>query len=167
MLKLNLKKGPKIFNLRPIKLLAVIVLSFILLWQGFSREQRNLEKEGKQTEINKLKARLKNLEEKKKNLAGPENPETLNGAIWARNEWVKRREKSPVFILARLEKEKPGAVELKSLESGDSGGTIRMNAGDMDTASRYTNAVFGNRTGRITMEERSRNGIITVYKWND
>ncbi len=167
MYKLNLEKGPTPVDLRPMKPLAAGVLLFMLVWQGGAYYQRTAEIEKKQAEIGILKNKLEALKEKKKTLAVVENFEMLNGAIGARNEWLRLRGKSPAIVLAKLEKERPGAVELKSFESSDSGGTIRMIAGDMDTASRYMNAVFGNNNVRLATEERVRNGIIAVCTWTE
>lgn len=167
MLKLNLKKGPAPVNLRPLKPWAVWVLFFILVWQGFSYGQKSSETQRKKAEIETLKTKLQALNEQKKALAVTESFETLNGAIGARNEWLKLREKSPVFILNKLEKGKPGAVELKSFESDGSRGTIKMIAGDMDTASRFMNAALGNNNVRVTMEERVKNGILAVCSWSE
>jgi len=167
VLKLNLKKGPALINLRPVKPLAAVMLFFLLVWQGVSYGQRSSELQRKQAEIETLKTRLQTLNEQKKTFAVPESFETLNGAIAARNEWLQLREKSPVFVLAKLEKERPGAVELKSFESDENKGTIKMVTGDLDTASRYMNAVLGNSNVRVTMEERVKNGILAVCSWNE
>ena len=167
MLKLNLKKGPAHINLRPLKPLAAVLLFFLLVWQGVSYGQKSSEIQRKQAEIETLKARLQTLNEQKKAYAVPESFETLNGAIVARNEWLRLQEKSPVFILAKLEKERPGAVEIKSFESDTGKGIIKMVAGDMDTHTRYMNAVLGNTNVRMTMEERVKHGILAVCSWND
>lgn len=167
MLKLNLKRGPASVNLRPMMPLFAVMLFFLLTWQGFSYGQKSLEIERKQAVIKTLETRLQTLNEQKKAFAIAESFETMNGAIGARNDWLKLREKSPVFILTKLEKEKPGAVELKSFESDGSRGTIRMIAGDMDTASRFMNAVFGNNNVRVAMEERVKNGILAVCSWSE
>lgn len=167
VLKLNLIKGSAIINLRPLKPLAAGMLFLLLVWQGVSYGQKSSEIQRKQTEIETLQTQLQALIEQERALGVPESFETLNGAIAARNEWLKLREKSPVFILAKLEKERPGAVELKSFESDETKGTIKMVAGDMDTASRYMNAVLGNTNVRVTMEERVKNGILAVCSWNE
>ena len=143
------------------------MLFFLLVWQGISYGQKCSEIQRKQTEIETLKARLQTLLEAKKAFTVSESFETMNGAIAARNEWLQLRKKSPVFILAKLEKERPGAVELKSFESDGSKGTIKMVAGDMDTSSRFMNAVLGNANVRMTMEERVKNGILAVCSWNE
>ena len=167
MLKLNLKKGLTSIPWRPLKLWAAGVLFLILIGQVFSWIQSTSEYQRKHAELTALKSRLQALQEQKNALVMVENPELLSGSIGALNEWIKQREKSPVFILAKLERERPGAVELKSFESDGTRGTIKMEAGDLDTASRYMNAVFGNANVRVTMEERVRNGILAVCLWNE
>ena len=167
MLKVNLEKATKPVDLRPLKPWAAGLCFFMLVWQGFSYYQKSSDIQRKLAEIETLKIRLQALNEQKKALAVVENFEALNGAIGARNEWLKLREKSPVILLAKLEKEKPGVVELKSFESSEAGGTIKMIAGDMDTASRYMNAVFGNSNVRLSMVERVRNGILADCTWTE
>lgn len=167
MLKLNLRKGPSPVNLRRLKPWVATALFFLLVWQSITYGQKSSDIQKKQVEIDALKIRLKVLNEQKANLSPSDSFEAINGAISARNEWLKLKEKSPVHILTKLEKEKPGAAELKSLESDATRGTIKMIAGDMDTASRYMNAVFGNSNVRIAMEERVTNGILVVCSWNE
>lgn len=167
MLKLNLIKTSTPINLRPMKQLAVVMLFLLLIWQGFSHTRKNAEMQRKQSEIEVLNTRLQTLREQRKRFSAVEDFETLNGAIAARNEWLSLRKKSPVFLLARLEKERPGAVELKSFESDGTKGTSKMVAGDLDTVSRYMNAVLGNSNVRVTMEERANTGILAVCSWNE
>lgn len=167
VLKLSLEKSPTPVNLRPLMVLAAGILFFLFIWQMFAYYQKSSEIQRKQIEIEAMKTHLQTLTEQKKALGVVENFEAFNGAIGARNEWLRLREKSPVFILAKLETQKPGIVTLKSFESNESGGTVKMIAGDMDTASRYMNAVFGNGNVRVSVEERVRNGVLAVCSWNE
>jgi hypothetical protein len=149
------------------KLLAVVMLSVLLIWQGFSYVQKSAEMQRKQSEIEALNTRLQALREQRKRFSAVEDFEMLNGAIAARNEWLLLRRKSPAFLLDKLEKDRPGAVELKRFESDGTKGTSKMIAADLDTASRYMNAVLGNSNVRVTMEERANTGILAVCSWNE
>jgi hypothetical protein len=167
VLKLNFKKGPPPVNVQPIKPWVAMLLCFSLLWQSGTWYQKHTIEQQKQAEIKSLSSQLQILREHKKSLATSDDLDSLNGAIYAQKEWIKQREKSPLFLLAKLEKERPGAVELRGFEADGGRGTIQMIAGDLDTASRYMNAVFGNTNVRIAMVDRVAHGILAGCTWTD
>ncbi|MBF0503246.1 MAG: hypothetical protein HQM09_24200 [Candidatus Riflebacteria bacterium] len=168
MIRLNLKIGRTVVNLRPVRLVVVGLLLLGIVAQSYLYFQKSVEQERKQNEIEGLKNQMHTLQEQKQELKKtPENFEALNGALTARNDWLKRREKSPVYLLAKLEQERPaGGVELRTFESEGPRGTIKMAAGDLDTASRFMNAIFGNNV-RVTHDERISTGIVAVCTWTD
>lgn len=114
-----------------------------------------------------LKKRITVMEVRKKEFLAMTPPEKISGLVQERNDWFKGREKMPVFILARLEKEVPPSVELKVFESGGGGGNIQLTAPDMDTATRYLNGVLGTKNVRVTMIDHVPTGILAACTWNE
>jgi Tfp pilus assembly protein PilN len=167
MIKLNLRKGRPPIHLQRFRNWTAAALLILLFWQMGTFIQNRTAMQIRQTEINALKAQLQTLQARREALTVLETLEALNGAVNARNKWVQDREKSPLAVLAKLEQEQPGAVEIQSFEAEGNRGTIRLLAGDMDIVQRYMHAVFGHTNVRITMEERFHTGIIAACTWTE
>lgn len=168
MIRLNLI-AVKVINVdvKPFKPLAVKILTvsfflqMVIYWHFSSEYQKQ------KSAVGLLKKQIAVMEVRKKEFLEMTPPEKINGLIQERNNWFKEREKMPVFILARLEKEIPPGVELKVFENGGGGGNIRLIAPDMDTATSYLNGVLGNKNVRVTMIDKVPTGILAACTWTE
>ena len=167
MIRTNLLKVRSFGNFRQVKVWAVKLLLVTLFLQTLIYWHFSSENKKKKQGIILLKKQFETMEERKKEFLAMTPPESISGAIQARNEWFKEREKMPIFILSRLEKEMPPNIELKVFESGGGGGTIQIVAPDMDSATSYLNGVLGSRNVRITMLDRVPTGILAACTWNE
>jgi hypothetical protein len=167
MIRVNLLKDRSFSDLRHVKvwavklLLVTLFLQTVWYWLCFSDNAK------KQHGIIVLKKQIVSMEERKKEFLAMTPPDRISGAIKARNEWFREREKMPVFILSRLEKGMPPNIELRTFESGDGGGNMQITAPDMDTATSYLNGALGTRNVRITMVDRVPTGILAACTWNE
>jgi len=167
MIRLNLSKNRSFADPRKVKVWAVELLLVTLFLQTVIYWHLSSENEKKKQGILLLKKHIKTMEDRKKEFLAMTPPESLSGAIQARNEWFKERGKMPIFILSRLEKEMPPNIELKVFESSGGSGNIQVVAPDMDSATTYLNGVLGTRNVRITMIDRAPTGILAACTWNE
>jgi len=134
----------------------VMVLS---LWLDLSK---------KESEAERLMGRLVELEQR---LEQTTNPKTdlskLAGALLDRNQWLESRSQTPIEILARFDKENKPGIHLLSFEGKMGGGSLKLVAADMDTASRHLAEVFHSNTDRLVLENRTPEGLVLGYTWND
>ena len=167
MIRLNLLKDLAGVDLRPAKTLAIKILAAGLFIQTIVYWNLSSESQKKKDAVTLLKKQITVMEERKKEFLAATPPEKISGAVQERNEWFKERGRIPIFILARLEKDMPPTVELKTFESDGSGGNLQLVAPDMDAATHYLNGVLGTKNVRITMVDRVPTGILAACTWNE
>ncbi|MFZ2960407.1 MAG: hypothetical protein WA705_26300 [Candidatus Ozemobacteraceae bacterium] len=162
------------FVSRPMKLAiawqkpAIAVLSVTLFLQIVMVFSTWLEISRKEGEAERLKGRLVELEQR---LEQTTNPKTdlskLAGALLDRNQWLESRSQTPVEILFRFDKGNKPGIHLFSFEGKAGGGALKLVAADMDTASRHLAEVFHSNTDRLALENRTPEGLVLGYTWND
>ncbi len=169
MIRLNLLavRAPVIVDTKPIKVLAIKILSAVFLIQMVIYWLSSSDYQKRKEAIALLKKQISVMEVRKKEFLEMTPPEKISGLVQERNEWFKSREKMPVMILARMEKEIPPGVELKVFENGGGGGNIQLVAPDMDTATRYLNGVLGTKNVRVTMIDNVPEGILAACTWTE
>lgn len=167
MIRLDLLKARSFPDFRRVKVGAVKLLTVALFLQILIFWHLSSENTRKKQGVLLLKNQIAKMEEKKKEFLAMTPPEKISGAIQARNEWFKAREKMPIFILSRLENKMPPNIELKTFETGDNGGNLQIAAPDMDSATGYLNGVLGSKNVRIMLVERVPTGIIAACTWTE
>ena len=169
MIRLNLLaiRVAVIVDAKPIKILVIKVLAASLFIQMVMYFLFSYDNQKRKEAIALLKKQITVMEVRKKEFLEMTPPEKISGLVQERNNWFKSREKMPVLILARLEKEIPPGVELKVFENGGGGGNIQLIAPDMDTATRYLNGVLGTKNVRVTMIDSVPTGILAACTWTE
>lgn len=169
MIRLNLLavRVAVIVDAKPIKVLAIKILAVSFFIQMIIYWLSSYDNQKRKEAIALLKKQISVMEVRKKEFLEMTPPEKISGLVQERNDWFKSREKMPVMILARLEKEIPPGVELKVFENGGGGGNIQLVAPDMDTATRYLNGVLGNKNVRITTIDHVPVGILAACTWTE
>jgi len=146
----------------------IVVLSLGLVIQAFTviAGWWNWNRLDKEAEA--LRGRLAELEQQLEQNPNPtEDLSKLAGELIDRNRWVESRTKTPVDILARLSQAiKPG-LHLLTFEGRTTGGSLRLVAADMDSASRFLRETFHSNTDRLTTESRTPEGLVVGYTWTD
>ena len=118
-----------------------------------------------EVEAERLKGVLLALEQRYDQASAPADVDRLAAAVFERNKWVEDRCRSPAGILSKLDQAKPAGVRLLTFEGKLNGGTLRLLAGDMDSASKYLRQVFHSSTDRLSVETKTPEGLILVYTW--
>ena len=168
MIRLNLVETRVInVNVKPYKPLVVKVLVVGLFLQAVVYWLQSFDYQKKKEAIVLLKKQIVVMETRKKEFLEMTPPEKISGLVQERNTWIKSREKMPIFILARLEKEIPEGVELKVFEGAGGGGNLQLSAPDMDTATRYLTGVLGTKNVRVTMVDNVPGGILAACTWTE
>lgn len=167
MIRLNLVKDLSHGNVNHLKVLGVKFLIASFLIQGVYYWDHASTQAKRKEAITLLKKQVATMEDRKKEFLEMTPPEQISGAVLTRNEWFKEREKMPIFILSRLEKEKPDGVELKIFEAAGGGGNVQLLAPDMDSATRYLNGVLGTKNVRVSMVDSVPGGILAACTWTE
>ncbi|MBA4363206.1 MAG: hypothetical protein C0411_21120 [Pseudomonas sp.] len=143
----------------------IAVLALSLLSQGAGAFNDWRYKSKFEAEAERLRGVLAALEQRYDQASAPADIDRMAGAVFERNRWMEDRCRSPAGILSMLDQAKPAGIRLLTFEGKLNGGTLRLLAADMDSASKYLRQVFHSGTDRLTLESRSPEGLILVYTW--
>lgn len=164
MLRLNLKK-PTMFGTVIQWGYAVMILSVLFAVQiiflfgkmGSARE--------KNSEILKMQVIQQDLLQQIAEFKTISDIDDLAGALRARNMWITAKEKSPVRLLAELEKTQPKGAAMISLDAGDGGGFAKVSVPHLDLAISWFNQAFAKRTGRFSVEDKTPGRMTVRFEW--
>ena len=167
MLRLNLIRQP-VRPAFPWQWPVIIVLALFLMGQSLISISTWLTRSRHDKEARSLQVRLDDLEQQLEQTSNPPGDlSKLAGELIDRNRWVESRLRTPVTVLAKLDQGNKPGLHLLSFEGKTSGGSLRLLAADMDSASRFLQEIFHSNTDRLVLETRAPEGLILGYTWTD
>lgn len=163
MLRTNLNPDRRSWLRVPWGLISFLLLGFAL-WQGYAEHVRNKERERDKSAAKTSQEKLTALESERQRLGDMDLAKQAT-TIQARNEWVTAKHRSPVRLLAALEARLPEGVEVRGLQAGLAAGELLAVGPELDTLTRWFNAVFPGQSGKLTVESRDGSRLLCRYTW--
>jgi hypothetical protein len=156
--------GPGSFDLWSYAVFVLLIglglQSSLTFWHWLAARQARQASDHHQNRLSELEAQLRTL------TAGIDAP-VLAGAVAARNVWLEDKARSPARLLATLERNRAVGVTLKRFDAGLPGGSLKIEAGDMETVMRWLNSSFAGMKGKTSVEERSHGRLTVGFTWTE
>lgn len=146
---------------------AIAVLGLALLLQGVQALRAHDRRSAALAEASRWRDRLAVLDERWEKAAAASGAEILAGALTARNAWHQERALSPIAALARVVRDRPAGCRLVSFSGRIGAGSLELITGDMDTAARFLHAAFPGGTQRLTLADRTPEGLKVSFAWTE
>jgi hypothetical protein len=146
---------------------AIALLALALLVQGVQALRAHDRRAAAAAEAARWRERLTVLDERWQKAAAADEADVLAGALAVRNAWQQDRALSPVAALARVVRDRPAGCRLLSFSGRIGAGSLELVAGDMDTAARFLHATFPNGTQRLTLADRTAEGLRVSFAWTE
>lgn len=142
--------------------MSLLVAQFFFVGIGYYRKIRVDRK------VRELQSRLTELEARKAELFGKAaDVMAVSGALQARNEWHQRRQRSPLKILAKIERTSPPGVILYAFSGTQSGGDLQFDVMDPEIGQLWLKDGFSGLENQMRLEKNGDGGYRISFTWRE